>query len=110
MSVLRRVNWLLNSAESSGAPCAGLVGSKGIMFLSTVAVPRQSTADPRQDSCALTRHSHGDFTTHGTVFTAGSLHAPWPAAPTARTRTQMRCPLVNPFNTALDFVTDRRFA
>ena len=39
-------------------------------------------------------------TVHGTIFVAGSLHAPWPAEFTARTRAHIRAPLVNPVATA----------
>jgi hypothetical protein len=39
---------------------------------------------------------------HGTVFTAGSLHGPTPAAPTARTRTHAREPIVSDGSVALD--------
>ena len=45
---------------------------------------------------------------HGTVLTAGSLQGLCPAAPTARTRIQMRCPLVKLFIAALVFVTEER--
>jgi hypothetical protein len=39
---------------------------------------------------------------YGTVFTAGSLHGPGPAAPTARTRTHTREPIVSAGSVALD--------
>ena len=41
----------------------------------------------------------------GTVFTAGSLNAPSPEEPFARTRTQQRPPTGNPGRVAVGFVT-----
>jgi hypothetical protein len=49
-------------------------------------------------------HNQPTRTGHGTIFVAGSLHGPGPTAPMARTRTQTRCPDVNPVSTAFDAV------
>ena len=39
---------------------------------------------------------------YGTIFVAGSLHGPSPFVPMARTRTQMREPLVSPVSVVLE--------
>src|SRR5712672_2409198 len=41
---------------------------------------------------------------YGTIFENGSLHGPWPFGPLARTRTQMRCPLVSPVRCHVEVV------
>ena len=46
------------------------------------------------------------FLFQGTVFTAGSLQGPGPAGPKARTRDQIRCPLVWPVVVVRDRVTE----
>ena len=42
---------------------------------------------------------------YGTIFVAGSLQAPAPALPMARTRTHWRVPVARPVSAVLELVT-----